>query len=78
MGLIGSFVRFVGSIVLFIVVLLLGIVFAPQIASLFSNHIPGGTVQVGNIQIPVLASIVASLALTLVVNLLALPFRRRE
>ena len=78
MGIISSFVRFVGSIVLFVVVLILGIVFAPQIASAFSNHIPGGTVTVGSVHIPVLASIVASLALTLVVNLLALPFRRRE
>ncbi len=74
MGLIGSFVRFIVSIGLLIAVLVLGIVFAPQLISAFGNM--PGTVTVGNVQIPLLASIIASLVLTLVVNLIAIPFRR--
>lgn len=74
MGLIGSFVRFIVSIGLFIAVLVLGIVFSGQLISAFGNM--PGTITVGNVQVPLLASIVASLVLTLVVNLIAIPFRR--
>jgi hypothetical protein len=80
MGFIGSFVRLLVALVIFVGVLVLGIIFSPQLASLFKN-LPG-TVTIGNgnsqVEIPILASIAVSLVLTLVLNLIMLPFRRRS
>lgn len=80
MGFLGSFVRLLVGIVVFIVVLALGIIFAPQLSSFLSSFPGNVTFKSGNstVEIPVLASIVASVVLTLVLNLLALPFRRRS
>jgi len=80
MGFIGSLVRLLVGLALFVVVLMLGIAFAPQLATLFGS-LPGTFTFTNNgttVQIPVLASIVASVVLTLIVNLIALPFRRRN
>jgi hypothetical protein len=77
MGLIGSFFRLVISLAIFVAVIVLGAIFAPQMAQAF-NGIPGGTITVGSVQIPLVASIVASVVLTIVVNLIALPFRNRS
>ena len=80
MGFIGSFVRLLLGIIIFIAVLVLGIVFSPQLFSFFGN-LPGTfTFQSGNtqVQVPILASILASVVLTLVLNLIMLPFRRRQ
>jgi hypothetical protein len=76
MGIVGSFLRFLAGLAIFIVVLVLGIAFSAQLVP-FLQGFPG-TIQIGNVQIPLLASIVASLALTIIVNLIALPFRRSE
>jgi ABC-type phosphate transport system permease subunit len=80
MGLIGSFLRLMIGIVFFVALIILGAIFAPQLAHAF-GQLPGTlTINSGNntIQIPILASIVASLILTLIVNLIALPFRSRS
>ncbi len=80
MGFLGSLVRLLFGIVVFIVVLALGIIFAPQLSS-FLGSFPGNvSFQSGNstVTVPILASIVASVVLTLVLNLVALPFRRRN
>ncbi len=80
MGLIGSFFRLVIGIVFFVAIIILGAVFAPQLIQAF-GQLPGTlTVGSGNtaVQIPILASIVASLILTVIVNLVALPFRNRS
>ncbi len=78
MGLIGNFVRFLVSLAIFVGVLILGILFTPQLGGFFSS-LPG-TVKLnfgnGTVEIPVLASIVASVAASLLINLIALPFRR--
>lgn len=76
MGFIGTFTRFIVSVAIFVVVLALGIIFSPQLISFFGN-LPG-TVTIGNVEIPILASIVASLVLTVLINLIALPFRRNR
>ncbi len=79
MGLIGNFMRFIASVIIFFVVLFLGIVYSAQLGSFFQS-LPGTLdVQVGNstLVIPVLASIIASVVFTLLLNLLTLPFRAR-
>jgi len=80
MGFIGSFVRLLIALVIFVGVLILGVVFSPQLASLF-NNLPG-TLKIQNggstVEIPILASIAVSLVLTVVLNLIMLPFRRRS
>lgn len=76
MGLIGTFVRFIISVAIFLVILALGIVFGPQLYSALGT-LPG-TIVIGNVEIPVLASIVASVALSLLLNLVTLPFRRHN
>ena len=75
MGIIGSFLRLVAGLVIFVVVLILGIAFAPQIGTTLTNF--PGTIQLGSVQIPLLASVLASLALTIIINLIAIPFRNR-
>lgn len=80
MGLVGNFFRLILSLVIFVVVLLLGIFFAPQLGSFFTS-LPGTfEVTIGNnrVEIPLLASIVASVAVTLLINLITLPFRSRS
>ena len=76
MGIIGSFVRFVAGLVIFVVVLVLGIAFSAQLTPILQNF--PGTIQLGSVQIPLLASVVFSLALTIVLNLVSIPFRRRR
>ncbi len=76
MGLIGSFFRLVISLAIFVAVIILGAIFAPQITQALGNF--PGTVTIGNVEIPLLASILASLLLTIIVNLIALPFRSRN
>jgi hypothetical protein len=78
MGLIGSFFRLVAGIIIFLVVLLFG----GQILSALGVNVMNlpGTIAIGSgnstVYIPVLASIVISLVGTLLINLIALPFRR--
>lgn len=80
MGLIGSFFRLALSIVIFIAVLVLGIIYAPQLTQVFGGTVPPGslTVPLGSttLVIPILVSIVASVLFSLVLNLVSLPFRR--
>jgi amino acid permease len=76
MGIVGSFLRFLAGLAIFVVVLVLGIAFSAQLTPLLQSF--PGTIHLGNVQIPLLASIVFSLALTIVINLVALPFRRNE
>ncbi len=79
MGLIGSFIRFVIALVLFVAALIAGIIYGPQLT--FLQNFPGTlSFQSGNttVYIPILGAVVASLALTLIVHLLSLPFRRHE
>ncbi|MBA3826254.1 MAG: hypothetical protein H0X24_20435 [Ktedonobacterales bacterium] len=76
MGILGSFLRFLAGLAIFVVVLVLGIAFSAQLTPLLQSF--PGTIQLGNVQVPLLASIVLSLALTIVVNLIAIPFRRNE
>ncbi len=76
MGIVGSFLRFLAGLAIFVVVLVLGIAFSAQLTPLLQSF--PGTIQIGSVQIPLLASIVLSLVLTIVVNLIALPFRRSE
>jgi len=76
----GTAVRLTISILLFIVVLFLGVIFTPQLSA-FLNQFPGNfSYTSGNstVQVPLLASIVASLVLTVVVNVISIPFRRRQ
>lgn len=76
MGIVGSFVRFLAGLAIFVVVLVLGIAFSAQLTPLLQSF--PGTIQLGNVQIPLLASIVLSLALTIIINVIAIPFRRNE
>lgn len=80
MGPIESFLRLVVSLLLFVGVLIAGIVFAPQLTPLLGN-LPGTlTVHNGNttVVVPILPAIVGSVLLSVLVNLLFLPFRRRS
>lgn len=80
MGLLGSFLRLAFSIVIFIAALVLGIIYAPQLTQAFGGTVPPGSLSVpigsSTLVIPLLVSIVASVLLSLVVNLVSLPFRR--
>lgn len=76
----GFIFQVIFSVIVFIAVLILGAVFTPVLLPYF-NQFPGSiTISSGSsyVTIPVLASIVSSLLLTLVINLIALPFRRRN
>ena len=79
MGLIGGFFRLIFSVIIFFVVLGLGIFFAPQLSSFF--HALPGTFDVqfngGTVEIPILASIVASVGASVLISLITLPFRAR-
>jgi Protein of unknown function (DUF2905) len=80
MGAIGTLGRLLLSIAVFIVVIIAGIILAPSLTDFF-RQLPGTfefTSGNTSIQVPLVASIVASLLLTLVINLIALPFRRRN
>jgi hypothetical protein len=76
-GPIEAFIRFIIALILFVGVLIAGLIFTPQL--LFLKNLPG-TVSITSggttVYIPVLGAIVASVALTLIVNLVSLPFRR--
>ena len=80
MGPLESFLRLIVGLVLFFGVLIAGIIFAPQLTPLLGN-LPG-TITIKNggttVVIPLLPAIVGSVVLTVLVNLLFLPFRRRN
>jgi hypothetical protein len=78
MGLIGSFVRFMVSIVIFVAALVFGIILSVQHPDWFTN-LPGTltfTSGATTVAVPLLASIVLSVGLSLVMNLVTLPLRR--
>ncbi len=76
MGAISGFIRLVLGIVFFIAVIIAGNLYAAQ----FMHYLKGfpGTFQIGSVEIPLLASLIVSVGLTLIINLVGLLFRERS